>query len=111
MVDAAGVLKKTFRESDIIARIGGDEFIVLITDTVVKGKEVLLKRLYENLAVHYLQKDRKYRLCLSAGVAFCDSQHPHSLDNLIARADKSMYTRKEKKAGTRLPDESKQPTT
>lgn len=94
LIDAAVVFKKTFRESDIIARIGGDEFVVLITETTIESKEVLVKRLQENLEVHNLQKNRKYRLYLSIGVAFCDPQHPRSLDNLIAQADKLMYDQK-----------------
>ncbi len=110
LIDAAAILRKTFRESDIIARIGGDEFVVLITDATIKNKEVLLKRLQKNLAVYDLQAERKYKLHLSAGVAFCNSQHSYSLDNLIARADQLMYVQKGEKAGTCLPDESRQIT-
>ena len=94
LIDTAVVLKKTFRESDIIARIGGDEFVVLTTETTIEKKEVMTKRLQENLEVRNLQEKRKYRLYLSVGVAFCDSQHPRPLDNLIAQADKLMYDQK-----------------
>ena len=46
LTDFASILKKTFRESDIIARIGGDEFVVLSESTDEKG-EVVLTRMYE----------------------------------------------------------------
>jgi diguanylate cyclase (GGDEF)-like protein len=46
--DLASILKKTFRKSDIIARIGGDEFAVLLESTD-KNSETLLTRLHENV--------------------------------------------------------------
>jgi diguanylate cyclase (GGDEF)-like protein/PAS domain S-box-containing protein len=95
LIDAAAVFKKTFRESDIIARIGGDEFVVLITETAVESKEVLVKRFQENLKARNLQENRKYRLNLSVGVVLCDPRHPRLLDDLFAQADKLMYDQKE----------------
>jgi len=56
LIDVAGVLKKTFRESDIIARIGGDEFIVLATNSVVESRKFMMKRLKEKLEIYNSQK-------------------------------------------------------
>ncbi|MFH2069212.1 MAG: diguanylate cyclase [Candidatus Omnitrophota bacterium] len=96
LADVADIIKTTFRESDIVARIGGDEFVILATETVAESKKILLKRLQENLNGYNSQENQKYELSLSTGVVFCDPQQPHhySLDNLIAQADKSMYKEK-----------------
>ncbi len=94
LIDVTGVLKKTFRESDIIARIGGDEFVVLVIDAFVENRKVLMKRLKENLEICNSDKDLKHKLSLSAGAAFYNLKKPLSLDDLITQADKLMYKQK-----------------
>ena len=57
LIDLANILKKTFRESDIVARIGGDEFVVLSESTDENG-EIVLTRLYENIKDHNAKRSR-----------------------------------------------------
>ncbi|HXT48738.1 MAG TPA: diguanylate cyclase, partial [Gemmatimonadaceae bacterium] len=49
LIETADLLRETFRESDIIARIGGDEFVVLALETVGLAQEHWVTRLQENL--------------------------------------------------------------
>ena len=49
LIELASILKHTFRESDIIARIGGDEFAVLSMESSPDSSELLLQRLTENI--------------------------------------------------------------
>ncbi|MGA9350436.1 MAG: PAS domain S-box protein [Anaerolineae bacterium] len=95
LIEIASVLRETFRESDIIARIGGDEFVVLVIETDGVSAEILTTRLQENLEARNVRGDRRYRLSLSMGIARYDPESPCSIDELLARADRLMYEQKQ----------------
>jgi diguanylate cyclase (GGDEF)-like protein len=95
LAEIANVLRDTFRESDIIARIGGDEFAVLGLETDSLPVENLVSRLQENLEVRNAKGDRRYKLSLSVGIARYDPERPCSIDELLARADRLMYEQKQ----------------
>ncbi len=97
LVDASQILRKTFRGSDIIARIGGDEFVILAMNKLETSAEKLISRFEQVLTEHHLQTKRSYPLSLSLGIAYFDPQNPCSLDVLLAQADKLMYENKLKK--------------
>ena len=94
LIETADVLKETFRESDIIARIGGDEFVVLAIETGGTPAEILTTRLQENLEARNAREGRRYKLSLSMGLARYDPERPCSIDELVARANIAMYERK-----------------
>jgi diguanylate cyclase (GGDEF)-like protein len=96
LLDVSLILKEAFRDSDIIGRMGGDEFAILAIDTADETEEVLMKRLRTILDA-YNKPDRKYQLSLSVGIAHYDPVHPSSIDDLMARADTLMYEDKRKK--------------
>ena len=96
IVDAGQILRQSFRESDIISRIGGDEFVVLITEKPEITVEVLFSRLRKNLEVHNRRVQRSYPFSISMGVATFDPQDPTDLNSLLIAADKSMYESKKK---------------
>jgi diguanylate cyclase (GGDEF)-like protein/PAS domain S-box-containing protein len=98
LIDIATVLKEAFRESDIIGRMGGDEFAILAIDTADETEEVLIKRLHAILDA-YSKPDGKYQLSLSVGIAHYDPETPSTLDELMAQADTLMYDEKRKKQG------------
>jgi len=93
LVSATTILKQTFRESDILARIGGDEFAVLAVDAA-ETPEIVVKRLTGQIALHNAAPDRRYEISMSIGTAVYDPQRPCSLDELISRADTLMYEQK-----------------
>lgn len=94
LVDVARVLKDTFRETDIIARIGGDEFAVLALWAREENADTLTARLRKNLQAHSKLGKRRHKLSLSIGVAQYNPKKPCSIDELLARADALMYRRK-----------------
>ena len=55
------------------------------------------KRLHDQLALHSARPNRAFILSLSIGMAYCDSEHPCSLDDLLSRADSLMYEQKRTK--------------
>jgi diguanylate cyclase (GGDEF)-like protein len=99
LVDAAQILRQSFRESDILSRIGGDEFVVLITEKPEINEEVLFGRLRKNLEVYNRKVQRPYSFFISMGVATFDPQNPVTLNELLVQADKSMYRNKKHNKG------------
>jgi diguanylate cyclase (GGDEF)-like protein/PAS domain S-box-containing protein len=99
LFETARVLKDTFRETDVISRMGGDEFAVLAIDINDETAKILLNRLQTALNAYNALETRKYMLSLSVGMAQYDPQNPVSLDVLISRADTLMYEEKRKKQG------------
>jgi diguanylate cyclase (GGDEF)-like protein len=96
LIDLANILKKTFRESDIIARIGGDEFVVLAESADEKG-EKLITRLDESLKDYNAKSSTGYILSINVGTAQFDPEHPILIDELLSKADASMYAQKLRK--------------
>jgi len=98
----ANILRNTFRESDIIARIGGDEFVVVITGTAEINGCAIIDRLQENLDFHNTATKNRYRLSLSAGIVYCDpGEKPCSIEALLKKADELMYESKRGKTHCR----------
>jgi diguanylate cyclase (GGDEF)-like protein/PAS domain S-box-containing protein len=92
LIDISTVLRNSFREADIIGRIGGDEFAVLLTDSSITGTEnIIVSHLRSNLNEFNKRKNRKYKLSVSAGVAHFEPGRKCTIDNLLIRADKLMY--------------------
>lgn len=91
------VLKDTFRGTDVIARIGGDEFAVIAIEADKDAAKTLKDRLERNVQKVNSQKGRNFSLSISMGIAHYDPEHSCSVDDLIHQADKLMYTEKTKK--------------
>jgi diguanylate cyclase (GGDEF)-like protein/PAS domain S-box-containing protein len=97
LTDTASILKNSLRESDIIARIGGDEFAVLLTDTTEPDIEkTIIRHIQHNTMKHNNSKGRKYELILSIGMYRYNPDTPCSIYDLLKRADESMYKDKQR---------------
>ena len=97
LIEAAAVFKETFRTSDIIARLGGDEYAALAVDITEANSEIFTARLQSLIDTRNNQENRRYRLSISVGCSYYDPKNPCSLDELMASADKLMYEQKQKK--------------
>jgi len=95
--EAAALLKRTYRESDIIARIGGDEFAVLVPEAHKEDERALTSRLERNLTAYHRKESQPFNLSLSIGIVSCDATDPCSLEVLLDRADRLMYEEKQRK--------------
>jgi diguanylate cyclase (GGDEF)-like protein len=91
--DFAGVLTDTFRESDVVARVGGDEFCVFGAELNL-NPDVLQTRLDYNIARFNAEHPDQPPLSASAGVWRCPFGRDEPLDTIVARADQAMYERK-----------------
>ena len=97
LIDTAQILKNVFRSSDIIARVGGDEFVALAIDSAENPGENMLKRLQEQLDIHNTWFDQDYALSFSIGSAHYEWNNPRSLELLLEEADQEMYADKRQK--------------
>lgn len=97
LVAAATILRDTFRESDIVARVGGDEFVVLAIDPNELPAEVLAHRLQQKCVERNSDSFGEFNLSLSVGSTYYDPQNPCSIEELIGRADRIMYRQKREK--------------
>jgi len=90
----ARALEGTFRKSDIIARIGGDEFVVLALESEQARPEDLIQRLNDQLQIIKDQDETNIPVSISMGWSIYEPDHPSTLDELLILADKAMYNRK-----------------
>lgn len=97
LIETARILKDTFRESDVIARIGGDEFAVLIPGATGNDAANLSRRLLTRLKALNEQGERPFLLSISLGAAFYDPASPGTIDELLTKADQLMYQQKRRR--------------
>lgn len=95
--DTSSILKETFRESDLISRFGGDEFVVLAIDVRAEDKDVMVNRLNYNIDMYNNEKNKSYKLSVSIGAVFYKSSSITSIEDILYRADRLMYREKKKK--------------
>jgi diguanylate cyclase (GGDEF)-like protein len=95
----ADLLKSTFRDSDILARHGGDEFVVLGMETGHFDADTLIEKLQKNLNAENSKLEPAWRISVSIGISRFDPMNPVSLDQLLEQADARMY---ENKRGRKL---------
>jgi diguanylate cyclase (GGDEF)-like protein len=98
IAETAAFLKENFRRSDITARMGGDEFVIMQVED--SDADALGTRLEEAFDREVGARYRKYRLSISTGSATYEPESPRSLDDLLAAADAAMYENKLQKAGS-----------
>ncbi len=94
IVTASNILKATYRDTDIIARVGGDEFIIFPVETSEDSYESIVSRLQRNLDIYNTSSNLDYELSLSVGIALINTESLCNIDELIAQADKLMYESK-----------------
>ena len=97
IIDTSNVIKETFRESDIIARLAGDEFIALAIDANLNDANILLDRIKKAEIKSNSDNKRKFKLSISIGYSHFNPSKPSDLDTLLLQADKMMYEEKNKK--------------
>jgi diguanylate cyclase len=88
-----GVVKDSLRSMDVIARLGGEEFVILLPETAVEAAAQTMTRLQRELTRHFfLHDNEKLLITFSAGVALRLPGEDQTA--LIHRADRAMYKAK-----------------
>lgn len=89
LCDFANILMVAFRESDVIARMGGDEFVVLLSFVHKDMVNHAIERF--KLLLEQYNQQHQHRLATSIGIAHWTPDSDICLDNLLDCADKAMY--------------------
>ena len=97
LVGISDLLRESLRDVDIIARFGGEEFVVLLPDTCLHAANIAAERVRNAIASHNFAHDqeRSISATVSIGVAAFDSPKI-DLDMMIKQADTAMYAAKRK---------------
>jgi diguanylate cyclase (GGDEF)-like protein len=96
LAEVGGILAASVRESDVLARYGGDEFVVVLPETPASGAQVIAERIRRAIEAHpFLQaQGLQARISASLGIA-AYPDHALTPEGLIQKADQAMYRVKE----------------
>jgi two-component system cell cycle response regulator len=94
LVRVADLLRETFRQSDIIARIGGDEFAVMALEASEENEDQLLRRLRARVQEVNQARGEPYDLSVSVGASRFTGEGTSRLEDLLAEVDEAMYQEK-----------------
>lgn len=87
-------IQSQLRESDLVARFGGDEFVVLLPETPCDGAVAVANKILKTIQTSPLSvRDRNVAVTASIGVA-CHPEHGSSIEAIKEKADKAMYASK-----------------
>ncbi len=100
LVRTAQALERTFRDSDLLARFGGDEFAALAIEASGNGKEAIIGRLRQSLEA-VTPRACRYRLSVSCGVTKFDPASRVTIGQLMVLADEDMYRTKRSDSASR----------
>ena len=93
-IEAANLFKEVFRESDIIARIGDDAFVVFSIESTDTSIDMINKRFQLNLDMCNAKSERPYPLLINMGIAYFEDVSSSSIEDMITRAKKVMFEKK-----------------
>lgn len=96
LVAISQVLRKSFRVNDFVARIGGDEFAVVLEVNELEEVEILKKRLLKNVEI-FNEENGLYTLSVSCGIGVFDPQEEKTVKAFFKKLDERMYGEKFKK--------------
>ena len=95
LIGTAGIMQRSFRNTDILARVGGDEFVAMAVRAKTEFVPVIKKRIED-----FVDEENKaldgYQISLSIGVSSVNLDLDDPIDKAISEADKEMYKAKVK---------------
>ncbi|EKP0299052.1 sensor domain-containing diguanylate cyclase [Aeromonas veronii] len=91
LCQAANLINMIFRNADICARLGGDEYVVLLPETSSENFQSIKERVYKSFEEFNRYSGKEYSLSCSIGIVCYDSKSPPDLSLLLRSADEAMY--------------------
>ncbi len=94
LAEVGSVLKASVRESDVVSRYGGDEFVIVLPETSLRDATGIAERVRQQVKAHNFCGSRlTMELTVSIGVANFP-EHSSTVDGLLKKADTAMYRAK-----------------
>jgi len=97
IIGAARIIRESFRQSDIIARIGGDEFVMLQLEEIDGDPDIVTARLQSAIDQYNSKGNSNYKILISIGTISCGPEDQTPIAELLEKADKAMYEHKRSK--------------
>lgn len=95
LAELGQVFRRILRETDVVGRYGGDEFVIVLPETPLSGAMVIAERIRKKVEDYeFVTQNVTVRLTVSLGVANCP-KHTLTAEGLIKKADAAMYRAKE----------------
>ena len=95
LVDTSKIMHKSFRATDILSRVGGDEFVVVAVKAQFEFIPIIIQRI-KDFVKDQNSSEEKFEISISIGVSRVDLDAESPLDEAIRDADKKMYDSKMK---------------
>lgn len=92
IIKTAEILKKSIRKNDIAARVGGDEFVILVPETDDKVASRIIGKIQKELETHNKKSKRLIKVSMGYGVAGDKKE----MELVLKEADQNMYKQKKK---------------
>ena len=88
------ILVDTFRDSDVIGRMGGDEFVVMMVDATENDLASIQAHLHSNVDTYNLQAASGQAFAFSLGMIRVEPESTITMEELLSQADAAMYQHK-----------------
>lgn len=94
LIAFSNAMRTVFRQSDAVARIGGDEFVAFLTNADRRETEIVLERFNKEIEQFNEQNEADWQLEYSVGVVSLKPMPGDTIEQLLAKADNEMYKQK-----------------
>jgi diguanylate cyclase (GGDEF)-like protein len=101
LITVANILKETSRETDIVVRYGGDEFLIMMPETEMTAKIVVERILAKAEQWNADNPESVFQVSFAVGCAYWNEDCNCSIEDVLALADERMYEDKKKFIGRR----------
>jgi len=97
LITVANLLSGGIKETDYACRIGGDEFLLILTDSTLNNSKYMVSRIRDDMEKYNSDTSDNYKVDFSYGFAEYNSVNQIAIDTLLEIADNNMYQNKMKK--------------
>jgi len=104
LTNIGALMTSTFRQADVLARIGDNEFMAFLVDAEIEDKETIYKNFQHNIRKYNEKRSSRFKLSLRFGVSICDPEVVGSAHEIISRASASVKLKKKEEKNRKIPD-------